>query len=91
LGQLELEVPKMMGGDPKKALEYLEKGVKFSNTNALTRFWLAKAYLANGRKADAKAKLEEVLKMTPDPDYIPEHKKVMAQAEDLLKESFAGK
>jgi tetratricopeptide (TPR) repeat protein len=91
LGQIEMELPSVMGGSSKKAIEYLEKGQKFSATNALTRYWLAKAYLDNGRKADAKAKLEEILKMTPDPDYAPEHKKVVADAEKLLKETFAGK
>ena len=91
LGQIEMELPSMMGGDPKKAVEYLEKGQKFSATNALTRFWLAKAYLETGRKADAKAKLEEVLKMTPDPEFIPEHNKVKADTEKLLKEEFGGK
>jgi tetratricopeptide (TPR) repeat protein len=88
LGQLEMELPEIMGGSPKKAIEYLEKGQKFSNTNALTRYWLAKAYLKTGRQADAKAKLEEILKMTPDPEYLPEHNKIKADAEKLLKEGF---
>ena len=91
LGQSEMELPTMMGGDPKKAIEYLEKGEKLSATNALTRYWLAKAYLATGRKAEAKAKLEEIAKMTPDPEYIPEHNKTKADAETLLKEEFGGK
>ena len=91
LGQIEMELPSLMGGDPKKAVEFLEKGQKFSTTNALTRFWLAKAYLEIGRKADAKAKLEEVLKMTPDPEYIPEHNKTKAGTEQLLQKEFGGK
>jgi tetratricopeptide (TPR) repeat protein len=91
LGQIEMELPAMMGGSPKKAIEYLEKGQKFSTTNALTRFWLAKAYLATGRKPEAKAKLDEVLKMTPDPDYLPEHTKVVKDAQKLLQDEFGGK
>ncbi len=91
LGQIEMELPEMMGGSTKKAIEYLEKGQKFSTTNALTRYWLAKAYLESGRKADAKVKLDEIFKMTPDPEYIPEHNKIKAETEKLVKEEFGGK
>src|SRR5690349_18968537 len=38
LGRLYLQAPKMLGGDPTKAVEYLEKGVKFNPTNTLMRY-----------------------------------------------------
>jgi tetratricopeptide (TPR) repeat protein len=84
LGQVYLESPKMMGGDPKKAVEYMEKGLKFGGTNSLLHLRLAEAYLANDRKADARKQLDMVINMTPDPNYLPEHKKAVAEARKLL-------
>ncbi len=84
LGQVYLESPKMMGGDPKKAVEYMEKGLKFGEANALLRLRLAEAYLALDRKADARKQLDTILNMTPDTDYEPEHKKAVAEARKLL-------
>lgn len=84
LGQVYLESPRMMGGDPKKAVEYMEKGLKFGEKNPVLHLRLAEAYLAVDRKADARKQLDTVLSMTPDPDYLPEHKKAMAEARKLL-------
>lgn len=91
LGQLEMQLPTMMGGDPKKAVTYLEKSVSYSKTNVLARYWLAKAYLVTDRKADAKAKLEEILKAESDPNYLAEYKKVQADTQALLNEEFSDK
>ncbi|MGA9996964.1 MAG: TRAP transporter TatT component family protein, partial [Pyrinomonadaceae bacterium] len=49
LGQVDLDAPKMFGGDPQRALENLEKGLKFGGNNALLRLHLARAYLAVNR------------------------------------------
>jgi tetratricopeptide (TPR) repeat protein len=84
LGQVYLESPRMMGGDPKKAVEYMEKGLKFGEKNAPLHLRLAEAYLALDRQADARKQLDIILNMTPDPDYLPEHKKAVAEARKLL-------
>jgi tetratricopeptide (TPR) repeat protein len=84
LGQVYLESPRMMGGDPKKAVEYMEKGLKLGETNVLLRLRLAEAYLAVDRKADARKQLDFILNVTPDPNYMPEHKKAQAEARKLL-------
>ena len=85
LGQVELELPRLMGGDPKKAVEYLEKGLKFGETNSLLRLNLAKAYIAVGRKADARAQINALFNMKPDPNYLPEHKEAVEEAKKLLE------
>jgi hypothetical protein len=87
LGQVYLESPRMMGGDPKKAVELMEKGLKFGETNALLRLRLAEAYIATDRKADARKQLDIILKMTPDPNFMPEHKKAVAEASKLLEKT----
>lgn len=91
LGQVEMQLPTMFGGDPNKAVTYLEKSVNYSKTNVIARYWLAKAYLATDRKADAKTKLEEIMKAEADPNYLAEYKKTQAEAQTLLKEEFSDK
>ncbi|HYJ47343.1 MAG TPA: TRAP transporter TatT component family protein, partial [Pyrinomonadaceae bacterium] len=73
LGQIDLEAPKMIGGDPTRAVQVLEKGLRFGNDNALYHVRLAQAYLAVDRKEDARRELNKVFNMTPNPDYLPEY------------------
>lgn len=85
LGQLYLQAPKILGGDTQKAISYLEKGLKFGPNNALLRVRLAEAYEAANRDADARREIGVLLKMTPHPDYFPEHKEAVAEAKKLLE------
>ena len=85
LGQLDLELPELMGGDRKRAVEELEKGVKVADDNALLRLRLAEAYYETKRHADARAQAEAVLKMKPDPDYKPEYDQAAEGARQLLR------
>lgn len=84
LGQVDLDAPKMFGGDPQRALENLEKGLKFGSNNALLRLHLARAYLAVNRKEDARKQIEAIKKMQPDPNFIPEHNEAVAEAQKIL-------
>ena len=83
LGRLYLSAPKVLGGDISKAIEYLEKGVKLNPNNSVMRYYLAEAYEASNRQADAKKQLETILTMTPDPKYIAEHKDTIEKAKKL--------
>jgi len=85
LGQLYLKAPKMFGGDSKKAVEYLEKGLRFGSNNALLRLRLAEGYHALGRDQDAQKQIDYILKMTPDPDHVPEYDDAVAGAKVLEK------
>jgi tetratricopeptide (TPR) repeat protein len=84
LGRLYLQAPKVMGGDVKKAIEYLEKGVKLNPNNTVMRFHLAEAYEVDKRNADAKKQIEAVISATPDPKYLAEHKVAVEQSKKLL-------
>lgn len=84
LGQIELELG-MLGGDSKRAVEYLEKGLRFGETNSLLRLRLAEAYLAVGRKEDARRQLDALLKMTPSEDYKQEHQRAVAAGKKILE------
>jgi tetratricopeptide (TPR) repeat protein len=90
LGRLYLQAPKMLGGDPAKAVEYLEKGVKFNPNNTLMRYELAKAYETVNRNAEAKKQIETLLAATPDPKYMAEHKQAVEDAKKLLEKINRG-
>jgi len=85
LGQLYLKAPRVLGGDSKKAVEYLEKGLRFGSANALLHLRLAEAYHALGRDEDARQQIDFILKMKPDPDYVPEYEDAVAGAKELEK------
>ncbi|HEY6190588.1 MAG TPA: TRAP transporter TatT component family protein [Pyrinomonadaceae bacterium] len=83
LGQVELEAGRMMG-DPEMAVQYLEKGLKLGPNNALLRLRLAQAYARVNRRDDARKQLDAILKLTPDPNYLPEHKEATDEARKML-------
>ena len=89
LGRLYLGAPKVLGGDTSKAIEYLEKGLKLNPNNTVMRYYLAEAYEANNRDADAKKQIETIMSTTPDPKYIAEHKDVLAKARKLQEKIAA--
>jgi len=85
LGRLYLQAPRVLGGDSKKAIKYLEKGVKLSPNNTTMKADLAEAYINNHREAEAKKQIEAVMTTTPDPKHVPEHKDAVAKAQKLLQ------
>jgi tetratricopeptide (TPR) repeat protein len=84
LGQIDLDLPDVMGGDPERAAAELERGLKFGENNALLRFHLARAYYQLGRHADARKEADAVLKMKPPPDYKTEYEEAAEGARQLL-------
>lgn len=85
LGQIDLDLPEMMGGDRKRAVEHLEKGLRFGVNNSMLRLRLAEAYYAVKRHADARAQASAILKLKPSPDYVPEHEEASEGARRLLE------
>lgn len=88
LAGVESEIPRVLGGDKGRAVELLEKGLKFGEGNALLRLRLAVAYLAVKRREDARRELQFVIASEPHPDFVPEHKRAVAEAQRILKEQF---
>jgi tetratricopeptide (TPR) repeat protein len=84
LGRMFYRLPFFKGGDNKKSLEHLEQSLKGAPTNALTRLYLAETCKSEGQKPRARQLLEEVVTMTPDPRWAPEHPQIKASAEKLL-------
>jgi hypothetical protein len=86
LGQLYLQAPRMLGGDKQKAIDYLEKGLKFGKDNALLHLRLAEAYHLVNRDADALKQIEYVLSMKIDPAFTAEYKEAVDKAQKLRGE-----
>ena len=84
LGLVYLNAPSIVGGDPKKAVEEMEKGLPFGEPNAFLHLHLAEAYKKVGRNDDARKEIKKILSMTPDPNYQPEYKEASAAAQKLL-------
>ncbi|HJT65444.1 MAG TPA: TRAP transporter TatT component family protein [Pyrinomonadaceae bacterium] len=84
LGLVDLDAPGIVGGDPKKAVEEMEQGLRFGEPNAFLHLHLAEAYKKVGRNDDARKELKNILSMTPDPNYLPEYKEASAAAQKLL-------
>ena len=84
LGLVDLNAPGIVGGDPKKAVEEMEKGLRFGEPNAFLHLHLAEAYKKVGRNDDARREIKKILSMTPDPNYQPEYKEASAAAQKLL-------
>jgi hypothetical protein len=85
LGQLDTELPQMLGGDPARAVATLEKGMRYGSNNALMHLRLAEAYLALRRKDDARREVNYILNAKPNPEYLPEHKEAVERARELLR------
>ncbi|MBD0324846.1 MAG: tetratricopeptide repeat protein [Pyrinomonadaceae bacterium] len=83
LGQVYLKAPRMLGGDQQKAVAMLEKGLRFGENNAFLRLRLAEAYVAVKRYDDARKQLDALSNLKPHPDYLPEYKEAIAEAEKL--------
>lgn len=61
LGELDRQLPRLMGGNLKRAITRLEEGLKIAPRNLEMKYVLAKAYQENGRKEDARRQLNELL------------------------------
>ena len=84
LGLVYLNAPSIVGGDPKKGVEEMEKGLRYGEPNAFLHLHLAEAYKKVGRSDDARRELKTILSMTPDPDYLPEYKEASNDARKIL-------
>lgn len=83
LGLLDLDLPRLFGGNPRTAVTQMEAGLKYGEPNSLFHLGLAQAYNTVGRKEDARKQIEFIQQMKPDPDYLPEHADALKGASEL--------
>ena len=64
LGELDRQLPRLLGGNLGRAITRLETGVKVAPRNLEMRYALAQAYQENGRKDDARRQINELTQAT---------------------------
>ena len=87
LAEIELNT-RLFGGKATKAIEYLQQAIEIKKDNSNLRLHLAEAYLDADKLDRARQQLEHIVKMQPDPDYLPEHRENVVEARKLLATRF---
>lgn len=88
LGQVEMGTMGLAGGDLEKAIGYFEKAKELNPNNSYIRLHLGEAYLADGRKPEAKKELDFLLGMKAAPGFQAEYDETVRDAKKLLKTKF---
>ena len=70
LGEIDLNLPRLLGGNDRRGIEKLEEGLKGYQSNAELKLALASAYEKKGRRDEARKLLESILS-TDDPARTP--------------------
>jgi tetratricopeptide (TPR) repeat protein len=65
LGELDRQLPRLLGGNLKRAITRLETGLTIAPQNLELKYALAQAYQEDGRKEDARRQLNELLQAAP--------------------------
>ena len=87
LAQIELGT-RLNGGSADTAVDYLQKALSIEDDNTNIRLHLAEAYLVLNKDAEAKKQLATLLKIKPNPEYIPEYKEAIEAARKMLQTKF---
>ena len=85
LGQIDLNLPRLFGGNERRGIERLEAGLKAGPDNAELKVTLAEVYQKKGRRDEARRVLESVLSAN-DPARTPiEMEELRTKARALLE------
>ena len=85
LGQIDLNLPRLLGGNERRGIERLEEGMRVGPGNAELKVTLAEVYIKKGRRDEAKKLIESVLSMN-DPARSPaELDELRTKARGLLE------
>ena len=84
LGEIDRQLPRLFGGDDKRAVARLEQGLKIVPENLEMKLALAEAYMDTNRKTDARRQLEELMKMPLSPARTNESRRAQEKARSLL-------
>lgn len=85
LGQIDWNLPRLLGGNERRGIERLEEGLKVGPTNAELKVTLGEMYQKKGRRDEARKVLESVLAES-DPLRTPkEMDELRTKARTLLE------
>jgi hypothetical protein len=84
LGRWYYKVPGLFGGSKSQSEAHLRKSLTYGANSTASHFFLAETLFALDRDAEARAELETVLRLPPDPDWMPEDREFQQQARERL-------
>jgi hypothetical protein len=84
LGELDRQLPRLFGGSVKRAIAYLEQGLRVAPQNMAMRLALAEAYLDAGRRDDGHRLLLEILHLPVLPARARANRATQEKARQLL-------
>lgn len=86
LGRWYNKVPGLFGGSNRQSEEHLRKALTYNPQSTATLYFLAETLQDEGKKAEAKSALDQVIAAPIDPDWAPEDREFKAKAAKLAKE-----
>ncbi len=84
LGEMDKELPRIVGGNLSRAITRLEQGLKVAPHNLEIKLALAEAYLENGRKEDAWRQLQEIISRPINVSRAKAERNVQNKARQML-------
>lgn len=85
LGQIDLNMPRLLGGNERRGIARLEEGLKAGPDNAELKVTLAEVYEKKGRSADARKLLESTLAVNDTARSPLELEELRSKARRLLE------
>jgi tetratricopeptide (TPR) repeat protein len=85
LGEMDRQLPRIIGGNLGRAISRLEQGLRVAPDNLEMKLSLAQAYLEKGRKEDARRQLEDLLKRQINPSRANAERGTQEKARQMLK------
>lgn len=84
LGEMDRELPRIVGGSLSRAITRLEQGVKVAPQNLELKLSLGQAYQESGRKEDARRQFQEITNHSITPSRARTERDVQEKARKLL-------
>lgn len=85
LGQWYAEVPRLAGGNHKKAEEYFRRALGYEAENKQTLLYLGDLLADEGRRDEARKLWEKVTELPIDPEWEPEDRELQKEAVQKLR------
>jgi len=85
LGQIDLNLPRLLGGNERRGIERLEEGLRIGPNNAELKVTLAEVYIKKSRKDEARKLIESVLTANDPARSAMELEELRTKARALLE------
>jgi tetratricopeptide (TPR) repeat protein len=85
LGEMDRQLPRIIGGNLGRAIARLEQGLRVAPDNLEMKLSLAQAYLEKGREEDARRQLQDLLGRQINPSRANAERGTQEKARQMLK------